>query len=293
MRSVGRRSLVVAASVAGAVALTATGLVIGSGSSSVNLSGVRSTHQGAKLLAAEANAAFLKALRHDEAPGTAAARPRSATAVSFYNWSGYADTSATKGAFTRVSGSWKVPSITCTTEDQIVALWVGIDGYSDSTVEQTGTSAQCFQGSAFYYSWYEMYPAATQEFGTTVAPGDSISASVVRSGTKYTVALKDSTHTADSGSATATCKATTCLDTSAEWIAERPEYASTGDVPLVSYGTWTLSAGDVTSGSKSGTISSFKPASITMVDSTDTYSLSTPSALTGGNSFKTTWDNSY
>jgi hypothetical protein len=231
-------------------------------------------------------------MRHQESPGRAAA-PANATAVEYYNWSGYADGSKTKGAFTKVSGAWKVPSVTCTPEDQIASLWVGIDGFSDATVEQTGVSAQCFEGSAFYYSWYEMYPAGTVEFGTTVSPGDSISASVVRSGTKYTITLKDSTHTANSGSATATCKATTCLDTSAEWIAERPEYASTGDVPLVSYGTWTLSSGSVTSGGKSGTISSFKPESITMIDSTGTYDLSTPSALTGGNSFKTTWDNSY
>ena len=291
MHGLSRRLLVAGVCISGAIALTATGLTMGSGGSALSRSGAQASNRSAKL-AQEANAAFVRAMRHQESPG-AAAGPASATAVEYYNWSGYGDGSKTKGAFTKVSGAWKVPSVTCTHEDQIASLWVGLDGLSDATVEQTGVSAQCFEDSAYYYSWYEMFPAGTVEFGTTVLPGDSISASVVRSGTKYTITLTDSTHTANSGSVTATCKATTCLDTSAEWIAERPEYATTGEVPLVSYGTWTLSSGNVTSGGKSGTISSFKPESITMIDSTNTYDLSTPSALTGGNSFKTTWDDSY
>ena len=115
--------------------------------------------------------------------------------------------------------------MTCTAEDRITSDWVGLDGFSSSTVEQDGTVSQCFEDQAVYYTWYEMYPAGTIAVGTTVAPGDKISASVSRSGSAYTLALTDSTHSANSFSKHATCATTTCLDTSAEWIAERPAYS--------------------------------------------------------------------
>jgi Peptidase A4 family len=287
-----RSSLAIAAAVVGAVTLAAASLAIGSSGSSVSPTGAPATRVHGRLLAQEANAAFRQYLAHQVTPGQAARTAR-ATTAEYYNWSGYADTSTMKGAFTKVSGSWKEPKVTCTAEDRILATWVGLDGYNNTTVEQTGVDAQCFQGTAFYYTWYEMFPAGPVEIGQTVAPGDSISASVVRSSTKYTLTVTDSTHTANSGTATKTCKATSCFDTSAEWIAERPEYSTTGDVPLASYGTWKLTGGAVTSGGKAGTISSYKPVEITMVDSTGKYSLSTPSALSGGNSFTMTWDNSY
>jgi Peptidase A4 family len=288
-----RRSSLLTVGVVAAATTAVASLALGSGGAISSPSGSPAKQVHSRLLAQEAKAQFVQFLAHQVSPGQAAHSPRAATSVSYYNWSGYADTSTKKGAFTKVSGSWKEPTVTCSAEDQILATWVGLDGYSDATVEQIGVDAQCFEGTAFYYSWYEMFPAATVVIGQTVAPGDSISASVVRSSTKYTLSITDSTHTANSGSAAKTCKATTCLDTSAEWIAERPEYSTTGDVPLAHYGTWTLSGGAVTSGGKAGTISSYKPAEITMIDSTDSYALSTPSALSGGNSFKMTWDNSY
>ncbi len=115
--------------------------------------------------------------------------------------------------------------MTCTAEDRITSDWVGLDGFSSSTVEQDGTVSQCFEGRAVYYTWYEMYPAGTIAVGTTVAAGDKIKASVSRSGSAYTLALTDSTRGANSFTRHATCATTTCPDTSAEWIAERPAYS--------------------------------------------------------------------
>lgn len=285
MRTRRNRGLVVlAASVAVAVAVVATGLVV----SSSALSNA-SSRPSAKLRA-EASAAFLAELKNNLAPGHRA-KASNATASYYYNWSGYADTSTTDGTFTQVSGSWTVPSVTCSQEDQIDAFWVGLDGYSTSTVEQDGVDIQCFEGTAYYYSWYEMYPSGTVEEGTTVEPGDSISASVSRSGKVYTLSLTDSTHTANSFTATAKCKKTVCLDTSAEWIAERPSYATTGYVPLLNYSSWTLSNAEVNT---TGNIASFTDYEISMVDSTDSYYLSAPSSLTGGSTaFTTGWKDSY
>ena len=52
------------------------------------------------------------------------------------NWSGYA---ATTGTYTSVSASWTQPAGTCSRGDQYAAFWVGLDGYTSSSVEQTGS----------------------------------------------------------------------------------------------------------------------------------------------------------
>jgi Peptidase A4 family len=211
-----------------------------------------------------------------------------------YNWSGYADDNSKANAYSVVSADWSEPAITCTSEDQLAAFFVGIDGFSSHTVEQDGTMAQCFEGRAFYYTWWEMYPAnAIQVVGTTVAPGDKIIASVSRNGTKYTLKLTDSTHTKNSFSRIETCAAATCVDSSAEWIAEAPSGAR-GVYPLPDFKTWTPTFASVKSGSKTGTISAFPDDEITMVDGTVSYPLAQPGALgPQGNSFTVTWKNSY
>jgi len=272
-----------------AVALTSSGAA----------TGAPAAHAGGPWLA-QARSALVRYLRHDGAPAAIAPTPGAlrgallpASSTFSYNWSGYADTSSTKGAFSAVAGKWTTPSVKCTAEDMITSEWVGIDGWGDRTVEQDGTLDWCFEGHATYFTWYEMYPAATVEVGRSLHPGDQVAASVTRKATSYTLSLTDSTHAADSFTKKATCAASTCLDISAEWVAERPEFATTGFAPLASYGKWSVGDGTVTSGAKAGTISSFHPLDINMVDSTDTYQLSTSSGLTAGKAFTTTWNNSY
>lgn len=247
----------------------------------------------------EARAALVSYLRHSHPTVMLAhhsgktAGIRGTTKAQSFNWSGYANTSTTKGAFTKVSGSWVTPKIVkCTKEDQLTSEWVGLDGFNSNTVEQDGTLDWCFQGKAIYFTWYEMFPAGTIEVGKTLKPGDKISASVTRKGTSYTLALTDSTHKANSFSVKKTCAAATCLTTSAEWIAERPSF-STGIAPLVDFGSWHLTKGAVTKSGKSGKIGSFGNDAITMIDSTETYNLATVSALKTGNAFTATWKNSY
>jgi Peptidase A4 family len=256
-------------------------------------------HLTARFLA-EARAALVKDLRTPDTAQFADGQPSAGisnapTAEASYNWAGYADASASAGKFTQVSGSWTVPAVTCTTEDRVTSEWVGLDGFTTSTVEQDGTSSQCFEGTALYYSWYEMYPAGTVEVGTSVAAGDSISASVARSGSSYTLSLTDSTNAANSFTETATCATTTCLDESAEWIAERPAYSSTGIVPEAIFKSVKFSGASETAGGTTGTISSYSGTKydITCVDSTDTYDIVSTSALTAGAAFTNAWRNSY
>jgi hypothetical protein len=128
-----------------------------------------------------------------------------------------------------------------------------------------------------------MYPTnAIQTVGSSVQPGDSISASVVRSGTSYTLKVTDSTHSANSFSTTQSCS--NCANSSAEWIAEAPS-GSGGVLPLADFHSWTLSGATV----NSGVISSFADDEITMIDGSGRVKAQ-PGPLNGsGNGFGVTW----
>jgi hypothetical protein len=151
------------------------------------------------------SAASVPALRQGiYAPGVAAARrlvagPNGVTDAFYFNWSGYAATGA-RGSFTRVSGSWTVSRLgRCSREHQTATEWVGLDGFSNNTVEQAGTISMCFEGRAVYDDWYEMFPTDPVTITVhQVAPGDKINASVTRSGAAYRLVVIDATHRADS-----------------------------------------------------------------------------------------------
>jgi hypothetical protein len=247
---------------------------------------------------AEARSALVKYLRHDHPQAWLvhtrhAQAIRGVTATGSFNWSGYADTATKHQTFTKVSGAWTTPSVKCSAEDQITSNWVGLDGFDSNTVEQLGTVSWCFRGTATYFTWYEMFPAGLTEVGSTLKPGDKIAASVTRTGTSYALKLTDSTTTGNNISVTKTCTLTKCLDTSAEWVSERPSF-SIGIAPQAHYNAFKLTSGAQTSSGKPGTIGSGPGVNvITMVDAENVYNLNTVSGLTGGNSFSTTWKNSY
>ncbi len=139
------------------------------------------------------------------------------------NWSGYAVTGSS-GSFTSVSGSWTVPGLTCSRGTQYAAFWAGIDGFSSSTVEQTGVLAECSSGSAVYSAWYEFYPASPvyAPSSDAVKPGDVVSAAVTYSSSSgtFVASLTDATQGwTFTSSATSVSGA---AQSSAECITERP-----------------------------------------------------------------------
>ena len=208
------------------------------------------------------------------------------TQVQSSNWSGYADTGS---SFSKVTASWTEPSATCSSRtESLAAFWVGIDGYSSSSVEQDGTLIECYRRVAYQYTWWEMYPTnAIQVVGSTLAAGDSITASVVRSGTSYTLAVTDSSHSANSFTTTQTCSS--CANTSAEWIAEAPS-GSSGVYPLAQFSTWTDANSTVTQGTTAGVISYFTDDEIAMVDSGGAVKAQPGALNSGGNGFAVTWE---
>jgi hypothetical protein len=154
------------------------------------------------------------------------------------NWSGYAET----GTFTGVSGTWTVPAVAASTSSTYSSSWIGVDGFNDSNLIQTGTEQDYYSGSAHYDAWWEILPAAETEISPTsypVAPGDQMSALIYKTtqtvstggggfgrrggggGTEnvWVITISDTTK---KWSFT-TSQGYSGAGTSAEWITEAPE----------------------------------------------------------------------
>jgi hypothetical protein len=195
------------------------------------------------------------------------------------NWSGYAVHS---GTYKSVSASWTEPTGKCSGSSghDYASFWVGLDGYSTNSVEQTGTDTDCRSGSPVYYGWYEMFPKGSVNINKPMKPGDNISASVVfNGGGAFTLTLKDTTQgwTATENKSLASAKRG-----SAEVIIEAPSSQS-GELPLADFGTAHFTASKV----DGSNIGSLHPTKITMV--IGSKHLDKISALSGGANFSGTW----
>ena len=213
------------------------------------------------------------------------------------NWGGYAvETNLANpqsGAVTNASGQWVVPTLTCSFRNtSYSASWVGIDGYSDNTVEQTGTGQDCSRGRPQYYAWFEFYPQYEYQINMNVQPGNLMSADV-----KY---IGNSTFTL-----TLTNKTTNRIFTissvvpgaqlqSAEWIEEAPS-SWFGVLPLANFGTANFSNASATINGVTGPISNPSSSAwqydpVTMLVSTQGPAKALLSPLSkDGASFSVTW----
>lgn len=214
---------------------------------------------------------------HSAAPG----RGWHATADST-NWSGYA---ATSGTFASVTSSWVQPSGVCSRGQQYAAFWVGLDGYSSSTVEQTGSEVDCIGRTAQYYAWYEMYPGPSQDYTNVVKPGDQFTATVTyRGGDNFNLYIADTTehwrHSTD-----ATLGSAPSLS-SAEVIVEAPccTYGG-GTLPLTDFRSMNFT-GSTANGAAIGSA-----AELTAISMVDYFGLAKDSItpLASGENFGATW----
>jgi hypothetical protein len=208
------------------------------------------------------------------------------------NWSGYAVqtdlASPQDGVVSNVVGSWTVPAATKSkSKSTYSSNWVGIDGYSNGTVEQLGTESDWSHGAPSYYAWFEMYPnRAFLISGFTVRPDDVITASVhYAGGTSYVLTIDNVTH---GDHFTTTQNSSAALRSSAEWVAEAP---STGRVlPLANFGTTTFSGCSATIAGHTGPINdgAWQYDAITM--SAKNVVKATPSSLSAdGSGFSVVW----
>jgi hypothetical protein len=218
------------------------------------------------------------------------------TNVQSSNWAGYATTGDT---FQTLSSSWIQPTVTCGatnsggllglfgTQAAYSAFWVGLDGYTSSSVEQVGTDSDCTSsGAPSYYAWYEMYPAGSVDISTTqypVSPGNAMTAMVMSNagGTSFMLSLKNvsrgwtfSTTLAGSGLARS----------SAEFVAEAPSscnFLFCSQLALANFGTVNFTGASVADVSgHAGNIGSFTNVAIQMASNGTVKA--TPGGLSGG-----------
>jgi hypothetical protein len=204
------------------------------------------------------------------------AGPSNATST---NWSGYAATGST---YHSVSASWTQPAVTCAAgETSYASFWVGLDGYTSRTVEQTGTASDCVNGTPTYYAWYEMYPKLFGRLAIPVSAGDTVSASVTAGPNgSFTLTLS-----VNGSSQTVTGSNRHAALSSAEVITEAPSsnHGPFGTLGLADFGTVSFSGATV----DSAALSAANPTEITMVSGSTVKAQ--PSALNDG-SFSVTWE---
>jgi hypothetical protein len=227
--------------------------------------------------------------------------PRNATDVS-QNWAGYAAVGKANVALRYVTTTFTVPSVNCakvavgSAGQTYAAEWVGLDGFNDSTVEQTGVDSFCnsTSGPATSQAWYEMYPLDPVVF-TGVRAGDVIWVSVYFNGStnEYQLFLDDKTTGSTMQTDQPCPSGSTCDRTSAEVISEDPGGAVAGGINLADFGTVAYSAAGVTSRNGTrGTLAAAKLWTSTEIIMQDPSGndMATPSALTGaGADFSIAW----
>jgi hypothetical protein len=158
-----------------------------------------------------------------------------------------------------------------------------LDGYSSSTVEQTGSEVDCVGRTAEYYAWYEAYPNASVSYNNTVKANDSFTATVTyTSGTQFSLYIDDIT---EKWSHTTLVNVANAKRSSAEVIAEAPCCTFFGGIlPLTNFGTMNFTS-SMANGADLGAAGGL--TAITMVDNfgrdKDTVSALTPSGATGQN----------
>jgi hypothetical protein len=210
------------------------------------------------------------------------------------NWAGYvAATNLRKPrnhSVTDVQGTWVVPTVASSgAEDTSSAIWVGIDGNSDNTVEQIGTEQDWNSGAPLYYAWFEMYPAAGYYLPSfPVQPGDVISAEVqFIPKNQFVLTISNLTENA----AFSITKKRSAKCTSAEWIVEAPFFHRI--LSLADFGTVTFTNCSATIEGVAGPINdaAWQNEGVTMnARKTDTI-LAQPSGLTtDGSGFTVTWE---
>jgi len=227
--------------------------------------------------------------RHQHGPMLSADTPGSLVTVTPF-WGGYAVTGTN---FTKVRGSWIVPTVHCITQpDSAAALWIGLDGYTSSTAEQIGVEFDCLGGTSTFYAWYAFLPNPVRKITSMkVSPGDKMSATVSFSGSQFTINMTNHTTGKTFSKTTGFAGA---QRTSAEWIVQGYTYPMT-QFNRISFGDDYTGVNDTnwaTDSSVTGPISDFgsKVVKIKMRN-LDNSLRALPSALTtDGSSFKVTWE---
>jgi hypothetical protein len=184
------------------------------------------------------------------------------------NWSGYIVASGIQNrssVVSSVSASWTVPEIKPSENDTFLGVWVGIGGYGEDTLIQTGTEQECINGKFAYYAWYELVPDHLVRISNIhVQAGDAVTASISLTNENtntWSIELVDITRNQR-------FKKTFVYNSSrlsAEWVVERPKVNGTIST-LADFGNVTLTECKATLDGVTGAISNFSYAQFVMSD---------------------------
>ncbi len=150
--------------------------------------------------------------------GSAVVTSRSSAGWTSGNWSGYAG--AVSSPATSITGEWQVPTVTATRGNSYSSAWIGIDGFNNHNLIQTGTEEDWAGGHAVYRAWWEILPKSETVISSiTVHAGDIFTAQITKgSGKSWTIEIDDTT----SGKRFSITKNSKGAGVSVEWILEAP-----------------------------------------------------------------------
>jgi len=181
-------------------------------------------------------------------------------------WSGYivaSDIQNRSPVVSSVSASWTVPEVKLSENDTFSGVWVGIGGYGEETLIQTGTEQEYLNGRLVYYAWYELLPDYLIRIPRLhVRAGDTITASISlinANASTWSIEISDATR----GEHFKKVVVYNSSLLSAEWVVERPKVNGTVST-LADFGNVTFTECKATVDGVTGPIGNFSYAQLSM-----------------------------
>jgi hypothetical protein len=198
-------------------------------------------------------------------------QPDVPTSLRVSQWSGYivaSDIQNPSPVINSINASWTVPEVKPSENNTFAGVWVGIGGYGEESLIQTGTEQEYINGRPVYYAWYELLPAYIVRVpNLRIRPGDTIKASISlvnENANTWSIKISDVTLSQN-------FKKDVTYNSSrltAEWIVERPNVNGNTST-LANFGNATFTECKATVDNISGTIGNFSYAQLVMHDDKD------------------------
>jgi hypothetical protein len=214
-------------------------------------------------------------------------QPTSQAPIRVTQWSGYmaaSDIQTRSPVVTGVSAYWRVPEVKLSENDTFSSAWVGIGGYGESTLIQTGTHHQCVNGKVGYYAWYELLPDdVVPIMSIHIRPGDAITASISllnENTSTWLIEISDVSR----GEHFEKTVFYNSSRLSADWIVERPNVNDTVST-LADFGSVGFSECTATIEGITGGVGNFSHAQLVMVDAQNVQLVNVSQLSDEGSSF--------